>query len=175
MSTDLRFMSSGPQTGIAEIALPARQAGSSIMPGKVNPVIPEAMSQACFTVIGHDTSITYATSQGNLELNAFLPLIADCLLNDLDLLRRACTMMTERCIHGIEPNIDKCRAGVASSTALITAMVARIGYDRACQIGIDAMAEGKSIRDKLLELRLLTVEEIEELTSANAVRKTMKG
>ena len=175
MSTDLRFMSSGPQTGIAEIALPARQAGSSIMPGKVNPVIPEAMSQACFTVIGHDTSITYATSQGNLELNAFLPLIADCLLNDLDLLRRACTMMTERCIHGIEPNIDKCRAGVASSTALITAMVARIGYDRACQIGIDAMAEGKSIRAKLLELRLLTVEEIEELTSANAVRKTMKG
>ena len=173
MSTDLRFMSSGPQAGIGEIALPPRQAGSSIMPGKVNPVIPEAMTQVCFTVIGHDTAITYATSQGNLELNAFLPLIADCLLHDLDLLGNACRMMTEKCIQGIQPNVDKCRAGVASSTALITAMVARVGYDRACQIGIDAMAEGKSIRAKLLELGLLTEAEIDALTGADAVRSTM--
>lgn len=173
MSTDLRFMSSGPQAGIGEILLPARQAGSSIMPGKVNPVIPEAMTQVCFTVIGHDTAITYATSQGNLELNPFLPLIADCLLNDLDLLGNACTMMTSHCIQGIEPNIDKCRAGVASSTALITAMVAKIGYDRSCQIGIDAINEGKSIRDKLLELKLLSENEINELTNANSVRSTM--
>ena len=173
MSTDLRFMSSGPQTGIAEIMLPPRQAGSSIMPGKVNPVIPEAMTQVCFTVIGHDTAITYATSQGNLELNAFLPLIADCLLNDLDMLARACKMLTEFCIKGIQPNTEKCRAGVASSTALITAMVARIGYDRACQIGIDAIHEGKSIRDKLLELKLLTEKEIDDLTSADVVRSTM--
>ncbi|MBO4350949.1 MAG: aspartate ammonia-lyase [Proteobacteria bacterium] len=173
MSTDLRFMSSGPQAGIAEIMLPPRQAGSSIMPGKVNPVIPEAMTQACFTVIGHDTAITYATSQGNLELNAFLPLIADCLLNDLDMLAKACKMLTEFCIRGIMANVDKCRAGVASSTALITAMVARIGYDRACQIGIDAIHEGKSIRDKLLELKLLSEAEIEALTSADVVRSTM--
>jgi aspartate ammonia-lyase len=173
MSTDLRFMSSGPQTGISEIMLPARQAGSSIMPGKVNPVIPEAMTQVCFTVIGHDTSITYATSQGNLELNPFLPLIADCLLNDLDLLGNACMMMASHCIQGIEPNVEKCRAGVASSTALITAMVARIGYDRSCQIGIDAIHEGKSIRDKLLELKLLTEDEIEQLTNADSVRSTM--
>lgn len=173
MSTDLRFMSSGPQAGISEIALPARQAGSSIMPGKVNPVIPEAMTQVCFTVIGHDTAITYATSQGNLELNPFLPLIADYLLNDLDLLGNACAMIVQNCIQGIEANVDKCRAGVASSTALITAMVARIGYDRACQIGIDAMNEGKSIRDKLLELKLLSIEEIDALTSAQVVRSTM--
>ena len=173
MSTDLRFMSSGPQAGIAEIALPARQAGSSIMPGKVNPVIPEAMTQVCFTVIGHDTAITYATSQGNLELNAFLPLIADCLLGDLDLLGNACDMLVKHCIEGIEPNIDKCRQGVASSTALITAMVARIGYDRACQIGIDAMNEGKPIREKLLELKLLTESECDALTNADRVRATM--
>lgn len=173
MSTDLRFMSSGPQAGISEIHLPARQAGSSIMPGKVNPVIPEAMTQVCFTVIGHDTAITYATSQGNLELNPFLPLIADCLLNDLDLLGNACEMFVNNCIQGIEPNVEKCRAGVASSTALITAMVARIGYDKACQIGIDAIKEGKSIRDKLLELNLLSEKEIEDLTSAAVVRSTM--
>lgn len=173
MSTDLRFMSSGPQAGISEIMLPPRQAGSSIMPGKVNPVIPEAMTQACFTIIGHDTAVTYATSQGNLELNAFLPLIADCLLNDLDMIARASKMLTEFCIQGILPNTDKCRAGVASSTALITAMVARIGYDRACQIGIDAIQESKSIREKLLELKLLSEDEIDALTSADVVRSTM--
>lgn len=173
MSTDLRFMSSGPQAGIGEISLPPRQAGSSIMPGKVNPVIPEAMTQVCFTVIGHDTAITYATSQGCLELNPFLPLIADCLLGDLDLLGNACKMMTERCIKGIVANVDKCRAGVASSTALITAMVARIGYDRACQIGIDAIAEGRSIREKLIDMKLLTAEEADALTNADVVRSTM--
>ena len=173
MSTDLRFMSSGPQTGISEIHLPPRQAGSSIMPGKVNPVIPEAMTQVNFRVIGHDTAVTYATSQGNLELNPFLPLIADCLLNDFDLLGNACMMMSKHCIQGIEPDIDKCHQGVASSTALITAMVARIGYDRACQIGIDAVKEGKPIKQKLLELKLLTEAECEELTSAKAVRSTM--
>ncbi|MBQ9818494.1 MAG: aspartate ammonia-lyase [Proteobacteria bacterium] len=173
MSTDLRFMSSGPQAGISEIALPPRQAGSSIMPGKVNPVIPEAVTQVCFTIIGHDTAITYATSQGNLELNAFLPLIADCLLNDLELLGHTCQMFVKNCIQDIVANEDKCRAGVASSTALITAMVARIGYDRACQIGIDAVKEGKSIRDKLLELKLLTESEIDALTNADVVRSTM--
>ena len=173
MSTDLRFMSSGPQTGISEIHLPPRQAGSSIMPGKVNPVIPEAMTQVNFRVIGHDTAVTFATSQGNLELNPFLPLIADCLLNDFDLLGNACMMMSKYCIQGIEADTDKCRQGVASSTALITAMVARIGYDRACQIGIDAVNEGKPIKQKLLELNLLTEEECEALTSASAVRSTM--
>lgn len=174
MSTDLRFMSSGPQAGIGEIRLPARQAGSSIMPGKVNPVIAEAMTQACFTVIGHDTAITYATSQGNLELNAFLPLICDCLLNDFEMMRKACNMMTHRCIEGIEANIEKCKTGVASSTALITAMVSRIGYDRSCAIEIEAHKEGKSIRDKLLELGLMTAEEIDALTSAERVYSTMK-
>ncbi len=173
MSTDLRFMSSGPQAGISEIALPPRQAGSSIMPGKVNPVIPEAMTQVCFTVIGHDTANTYATSQGCLELNPFLPLIADNLLGDLELLGNACLMLTHNCIEGIVPNVEKCRAGVASSTALITAMVERIGYDRSCAIGIEAMSEGKSIRDKLLELGLLSESEIDALTSAQKVRATM--
>ena len=167
-------MSSGPQAGIGEISLPARQAGSSIMPGKVNPVIPEAMTQACFLVIGHDTTVSYAVSQGQLELNAFLPLIADCLLNDLDMMRKACTMMTHHCIEGIVANVDKCRAGVASSTALITAMVERIGYDRACAIGIEAADEGKSVKQKLLELGLLDEATIDALTGAEAVRSTMK-
>lgn len=174
MSTDLRFMSSGPQAGIAEIALPPRQAGSSIMPGKVNPVILEAMSQVCFTIIGHDTTNAFAVSHGHLELNAFLPLIADNLLNDIDLLANACDMLTKKCIRDICANTDKCKATVASSTALITAMVERVGYDSACQIGIDAVNEGKSIRQKLLELNLLTNEEIDALTSPQSVRSTMK-
>jgi len=173
ISTDLRFMSSGPQAGIGEISLPARQAGSSIMPGKVNPVITESMIQTCMLVIGHDTAISYAISQGNLELNAFLPLIADCLLNGFEELEEACKMMAERCISGIQPNVDKCRAGIASSTALITAMVKRIGYDRACQLGIDAINEGISIREKLLNSGLVTEAEIDSFTTPEVVRSTM--
>lgn len=173
ISTDLRFMSSGPQAGIGEISLPPRQAGSSIMPGKVNPVIAESMIQTCMLVIGHDTAISYAISQGNLELNAFLPLIADCLLNGFDMLREACLMMADKCIRGIVPNIDKCRAGIASSTALITAMVKRVGYDRACQLGIDAIAEGISIREKLLQSGLVTEAEIDSFTTPEVVRATM--
>ncbi|MCL2326068.1 MAG: aspartate ammonia-lyase [Proteobacteria bacterium] len=173
ISTDLRFMSSGPVAGIGEISLPPRQAGSSIMPGKVNPVIPEAMAQICMLVIGHDASITYATSQGNLELNAFLPLVADCMLGDLDRLAAACHMFTTHCIQGIVAHPDKCKAGLASSTALITAMVDRIGYDRACQLGLDAVAEGISIRDKLIQSGLVTEAEIDSFTSAKAVQATM--
>lgn len=173
ISTDLRFMSSGPQAGIGEISLPPRQAGSSIMPGKVNPVITESMIQTCMLVIGHDTAISYAISQGNLELNAFLPLIADCLLNGFEMLKEACLMMANKCIAGIVPNIDKCRAGIASSTALITAMVKRIGYDHACQLGIDAMAEGISIREKLLKSGLVTEAEIDSFTTPEVVRSTM--
>ncbi len=173
ISTDLRFMSSGPQAGIGEISLPPRQAGSSIMPGKVNPVITESMIQTCMLVIGHDTAISYAISQGNLELNAFLPLIADCLLNGFEELEEACKMMAERCIRGIQPNVEKCRAGIASSTALITAMVKRIGYDRACQLGIDAIAEGISIREKLLKSGLVTEAECDSFTTPEVVRSTM--
>lgn len=172
--TDLRFMSSGPQAGIGEISLPARQAGSSIMPGKVNPVIPEAMTQACFLVIGHDATVSYAVSQGQLELNAFLPLIADCLLCDIDMMSKACAMLSRNCIDGIVANEDKCRAGVESSTALITAMVERIGYDRACAIGIEAVQEGKSIRQKLLELNLMSEADIDALTGSEAVHAPMK-
>ncbi len=173
ISTDLRFMSSGPTAGIGEISLPARQAGSSIMPGKVNPVITESMIQTCMLIIGHDTTISYAISQGNLELNAFLPLIGDCLLNGFVMLQEACMMMATKCINGIVANVDKCRAGVASSTALITAMVKRVGYDRACQLGIDAMAEGVTIREKLLQTGWVTEAEIDSFTTPEVVRSTM--
>jgi len=173
ISTDLRFMSSGPVAGIGEISLPPRQAGSSIMPGKVNPVIPEAMVQICMLVIGHDASITYAASQGCLELNAFLPLVADCMLGDMDRLAAACHMFTIHCVQGIVPNPEKCKAGLASSTALITAMVDRIGYDRACQLGLEAIAEGISIREKLIQSGLVTETEIDSFTSSDAVRATM--
>ncbi|HSA78921.1 MAG TPA: aspartate ammonia-lyase, partial [Nitrospirota bacterium] len=108
-STDLRLLSSGPDAGIGEIRLPPRQAGSSIMPGKVNPVIPEAVSQAAMTVMANDQSISYACSLGNLELNAFMPLIADALLGNLDLLTNACSILRRNCIAGLEADEKRCR------------------------------------------------------------------
>ena len=106
---DLRLLSSGPEAGFGEIRLPARQAGSSIMPGKVNPVIPEAVSQAAMRVIGHDATITMACAAGSLELNPFLPLVADCLLESLDLLARADDILRRHCIEGLEADEARCR------------------------------------------------------------------
>lgn len=173
ISSDLRFLSSGPQAGIAEISLPPKQAGSSIMPGKVNPVIPEAMSQVCMLIMGHDTAITFAVTSGQLELNAFLPLIADCLLNDFTLFTNACRMFREHCISGIIPNAERCKQNVQASTAIITSMVPLVGYDRACALGEEAIKEGKSVRAKLLESGLVTEAQLDSFVSVEAVNETM--
>ena len=121
VSSDLRLMASGPDGGLREIRLPARQAGSSIMPGKVNPVIPEAVTQAAMKVMGNDTVIAHACSMGVLELNPFLPIVADALLESIDLLVNACEIFRRNCISGIEADVDACRAHVDSSTAVATA------------------------------------------------------
>jgi len=166
---DLRLMASGPEAGLGEIRLPARQAGSSIMPGKVNPVIPEAVSQAAMRVMGNDQTIALACSQGNLELNAFLPLVADCLLESCTLLARACDIFRRHCVEGIEANEARCRAHVESSTATVTALLPELGYEKAGAVAERAQSTGRSVRRIVLEEGLLSEARFEELVSPEAV------
>ncbi|MFW6161953.1 MAG: aspartate ammonia-lyase, partial [Planctomycetota bacterium] len=140
VATDLRLLSSGPDGGIGEIRLPAVQAGSSIMPGKVNPVIPEAVSQAAMVVMANDQAIATACSMGNLELNAFLPLVADALLGSLSLLANASDIFRRRCVAGIEADEARCRRHVHGATATVTALVEPLGYETAQAIAQTARA-----------------------------------
>jgi aspartate ammonia-lyase len=171
ISTDLRLLSSGPDAGIGEIRLPERQAGSSIMPGKVNPVIPEAVSQAAMVVMGNDQVIAMACSMGNLELNAFLPVIADSLLGSLSLLENACRIFRTFCVAGLQANVERCRAHVASGTAAVTALVEMIGYEAATAVAAEARAAGKTVRQLVVEKGLLTGEQFDALVSAEAVMR----
>lgn len=168
VSGDLRLLSSGPDAGLGEIRLPAVQAGSSLMPGKVNPVIPEAVSQAAMLVMGHDAVIGQACAAGNLELNAFLPLIADCLLTSLDLLTNACGML-RRCVDGIEADEARCAAHVNASTASVTALVPALGYEKACAIAQRAAATKRTIRQAVIEDGVLTAEQFDALVTPEAV------
>ncbi len=171
VATDFRLMSSGPDSGIGEIRLPARQAGSSIMPGKVNPVIPEAVSQAALMVMSNDQALTQACAMGNLELNAFMPLIADTLLTNLDLLQNACRIFRSHCVEGVEADEERCRAHVEGATASITALVESIGYEKAQAIANLAKSEGKQIRRTVLEQGLLSAEQFDQLVSPENVTR----
>lgn len=171
VASDLRLLSSGPDAGFGDIRLPARQAGSSIMPGKVNPVIPEAVSQAALQVMANDQALTMACSLGNLELNAFLPLIADTLLGSLDLLTRACRLFYQYCVTGIEPNEERLRQHVEGATATVTALVERIGYTRATEVAAAARAEGKTIKQVVLEQGLMSEEEFAALIAPESVTR----
>lgn len=171
VAADLRLLSSGPEAGLGEIRLPARQAGSSIMPNKVNPVIPEAVSQAAIVVMANDQAITQACSMGNLELNAFLPLIADALLGSLDLLINACAIFRRHCVDGLEADERRCRSHVEGTTTTATALVERLGYEAASALAAAAGIEGKTIRQLALDRGLLAAEEFDELLSAEAVTR----
>jgi aspartate ammonia-lyase len=166
---DLRLMSSGPDAGLGEIRLPARQAGSSIMPGKVNPVVPEAVTQAALLAIGHDQALTMAAAMGSLELNPFLPLVAHCLLESLDLLARACRSLRADCVEGIEADEDRCRRQVENSTACATALLPRLGYERAGELVATARREGRTIKEAAVSSGLLTAAEFDEAVSPEAV------
>jgi aspartate ammonia-lyase len=170
-ATDLRLLSSGPDAGFGEIRLPPRQAGSSLMPGKVNPVIPEAVSQAAMSVMANDQAIAQACALGNLELNAFMPLIADALLSSLDLLRNACRILRVHCVAGIEADENRCRAHVEGATALLTALVEQLGYEKAQEIGAQARAEGKRIREVAIEQGVLSAEQFDNLISPENVSR----
>ncbi|ADU25639.1 aspartate ammonia-lyase [Ethanoligenens harbinense] len=160
---DLRLLSSGPRAGFGEIHLPAMQAGSSIMPGKVNPVIPEAVTQAAYQIMADDLAVTLAAQAGNLELNAFLPLIAKNLLEMLDLMRQAVFIFTKKCVAGIEPDRARCAALAEQSPSLAAALIDHIGYDAASRIAKDCLHTGKTVRQALLEDGRFTPEEIDRL------------
>jgi len=171
IANDLRLMASGPEAGLGEIRLPPRQAGSSIMPGKVNPVIPEAVVQAAMAVFGHDSVLCFATSGGTLELNQLFPLIADSLLTSLDLMRGACDIFARLCVAGIEADEARCRRHVDSSTATLTALVETLGYEKCSEVANRAKETGDSIRATVLDMQLLTEVEFERLTSPEAVMR----
>ncbi len=171
ISGDLRFLSSGPDAGIGEVRLPARQAGSSIMPGKVNPVIPEAVTQSAFMVMAQDQAITQAVFSGHLELNPFLPLVAECLLSSLSLLAGACRIFREHCVAGLEVDSDRCRSQVENSTAAATALVAALGYELAGEVAAQATREKKSLRSIVLERGLITEQEFDRLIAPESVTR----
>jgi len=163
---DLRLLSSGPRAGLGEINLPAVQAGSSIMPGKVNPVIPEVVNQIAFQVIGNDVTVTFAAEAGQLQLNAFEPIIAHSLFKSLIHMERGCLTLARKCVDGITANERRLAEIVENSMALVTALSPRIGYAAATQLALEAHASGRRIRDLALEKRLLPPEELDRLLDA---------
>ena len=163
MSNDLRLLSSGPRTGFGEIKLPEMQPGSSIMPGKVNPVIPEAMNQTAYQVMASDLAVTLAAEAGQLQLNAMEPMIIYNLLNSLKMLKQACEMLENKCIRGIQANQDACLAHVENSIGIITALVPHIGYANASRIARQALLSGLTVKSLILEESLLTEDELNEL------------
>ncbi|HCC00675.1 MAG TPA: aspartate ammonia-lyase [Ruminococcaceae bacterium] len=169
ISGDLRLLSSGPRGGLGEITLPALQAGSSIMPGKINPVIPEAVTQAAYQIIANDTAITLAAQAGNLELNAFLPLIAQNLLEMLDLAKRSVTLLTEKCIQGIQPNPTRCAELAESSLSMAAVLIEHIGYDAAAKLAKNCLQSGKTIRQALLEDGQLPKEKIDRILNTRSM------
>ena len=171
IANDLRLLASGPEAGLAEIVLPARQAGSSIMPGKVNPVIPEAVAQSAIAVMGYDQMLTQACSAANLELHQFMPLVAHCLLTSLSLLSNACRVFAEKCVTGICANRERCAATVESSTALLTALVDEIGYERASELAQRAKQQGVSLRKLVVSSGMMTEDHFNEMISPARVTR----
>src|SRR5215210_2844016 len=160
---DLRLLSSGPRAGFGEINLPAMQPGSSIMPGKVNPVIPEVVNQVCFDVIGGDVTITMAAEAGQLQLNAFEPIIAYRLLRSIDMMRNACAVLNDRCVVGITANVDRMRSFVEHSIGIVTALVPVIGYETATEVARIALDSGRSVYELVMERGLMTREQLDSL------------
>ncbi len=158
---DLRLLASGPQAGLCEIKLPERAAGSSIMPGKVNPVIPEVMNQVAFEVIGNDITVTMASEGGQLQLNAFEPIIAHSLFKSLTHLREACLTLARNCVNGITCNRELLAARVRSSAGLATALNPYIGYENATRVAREALATGRPVADLVLEMGLMKKEELD--------------
>ncbi|MDN0076882.1 aspartate ammonia-lyase [Crenobacter sp. SG2303] len=160
---DLRLLSSGPRAGFGEINLPSRLAGSSIMPGKVNPVIPEVVNQIAFEVIGNDMTITFAAEAGQLQLNAFEPIIAHSLFKSINHLRQGCQTLTEHCVLGITANREHLRANVENSIGIATALNPHIGHASAAEVASAAIASGRRVAEIVLERGLMSAEELTEL------------
>jgi aspartate ammonia-lyase len=162
-SNDLRLLSSGPRAGLDEINLPPRQAGSSIMPGKVNPVIPEVVNQIAFAVIGNDVTVTMAAEAGQLQLNAFEPIMCRALMMSITQLRQGCYVLADACVSGITANVEKLRSSVERSIGLVTVISPLLGYENATIVAQKALADGTSVREVVLELKLMTAAQFDEL------------
>jgi len=166
IANDLRLMSSGPRTGFGEINLPAMQNGSSIMPGKVNPVIPEVVSQVAYKVAGNDMTIAMAAEAGQLELNAFEPVVFDCLFESITMLTGAADTFVENCVDGITANTERCRELVEGSVGTITALCPHIGYARAAKLAKEALHSGIAVHQLILDQGILTREELDTILNA---------
>ncbi|MBI2608021.1 MAG: class II fumarate hydratase [Deltaproteobacteria bacterium] len=162
IANDIRWLSSGPRCGFSEIEIAATQPGSSIMPGKINPVIAESLLQVCAQVIGNDAAITIGVQAGNFELNVMMPLIICNLLNSIKLLTNGVTIFEEKCVRGIEANVKNCENTIEKSLALCTALVPLIGYDKAAELSKKAYKTGKTIREICLEEKVLSEKELQK-------------
>ncbi len=168
---DLRLLSSGPRAGLNEINLPEMQAGSSIMPAKVNPVIPEVVNQVCFKVIGNDTAVTFAAEAGQLQLNVMEPVIGQCLFESISLLSNACTNLADKCVEGITANREVCEQYVFNSIGLVTYLNPFIGHHNGDLVGKICAKTGKSVREVVLEKGLLSAEELDDILSPQNLMK----
>ncbi|HVL06142.1 MAG TPA: class II fumarate hydratase [Acidimicrobiales bacterium] len=171
IANDLRLMGSGPRAGIAEIRLPDLQPGSSIMPGKVNPVIPEAVYQVAAQVVGNDAAIGFGATAGAFELNTAMPMMARNLLESVHLLATVSRLLADRCVAGIEADVDRCRTFAESSSALATALTPHIGYEQAAAVVHQAAAEGKTLRQVVLDQGLLRPGEVDRILDVVAMTR----
>jgi fumarate hydratase, class II len=169
IANDVRWLGSGPRTGIGEIYLPDLQPGSSIMPGKVNPVMSEMLLMVCAQVIGNDATLGWGGAAGNFELNVMIPVMAYNLLNSVTILANGCRLFASRCVEGIEANEARCASLVEQSLAMVTALNSRIGYDAAAAIAKEALATGKTVRELCLEKKLLPPDELARLLDARSM------
>jgi len=171
VASDLRVLSMGPRAGISEIALPAVQPGSSIMPGKVNPSIPEMVNQVCFQVIGCDTTVCMAAEAGQLELNVMMPVMAWNALHSSTILREAMIALRTRCVDGIEADEERARALLDRSSAVATALSPYIGYAKTAEIAKESVKTARSIRELVLERGLMTARELDDILSAEKMTR----
>jgi len=163
IANDIRWMGSGPVSGLNELKIPALQPGSSIMPGKVNPVIPEMMMQVSAQVIGNDHTITFSSSQGNFELNTMLPVMAHSLLESIELLTSGTAVFDQKLISQLEANTEKLEENIQKNSILVTALVPVLGYDKAAEVAKEAMSQNKTIKEVLIEKNLISNEQIDEI------------
>lgn len=163
IANDIRWMGSGPVSGLNELVIPALQPGSSIMPGKVNPVIPEMVMQVSAQVIGNDNTITFSSSNGNFELNTMLPVMAHNLLESIELLTTSTDVFENKLIHKLEANTEKLDENIQKNSILVTALVPVIGYDKSAEVAKEAISQNKTIKEVLIEKNLISSEEIDEL------------
>ncbi|MBX7244196.1 MAG: aspartate ammonia-lyase [Candidatus Sumerlaeaceae bacterium] len=163
IANDIRLMASGPRTGFAEVVLPAVQPGSSIMPGKVNPSMAEMLNQVCFQVLGYSTAVNYAAQAGQLELNVMMPMMANDIIEMLEILGNAMSAFTTRCITGIKADPERCRWYAENSLSMVTALNTFIGYDKAAEVAKEAVATGKSLREVILAKQLISESDLDKV------------